>query len=144
MNTSNSTTTAVDQASKATLAFRCVDLEHFTDVDELQAMVERARDITFETFARHVDWKPLAQRMGYVTERGESGLKLGGDRVVSFHSSTWRGEPVYYMVHSAIEVVFRKQAPHKAIQPADPWGGMERVDTSAQAPASARTRRPRP
>jgi hypothetical protein len=134
---------------KATLAFRCVDLQVSSDVEELEAMVDRARDISFETFARHVDWKPTARLMGYVTEKTESGMRLDGDRCVSFHSSTWRGEPVYYMVHSAIEFVFRKQAPHKAIRPANAWSGMEQVDTAttqdAPAPAAAhRARRARP
>ena len=135
-------------ATKASLAFRCVDLQSSSDVQELEAMVHRARDISFRTFARHVDWKPTARLMGYGTEQTESGMRLDGDRFVSFHSSTWRGEPVYYMVHSAIEFVFRKQAPHKAIRPVNAWGGMEKVDTSVQvaaAPADApRVRRARP
>tara|TARA_B100001105_G_C22282234_1_gene395856 strand:- start:171 stop:605 length:435 start_codon:yes stop_codon:yes gene_type:complete len=135
-------------ADKASLAFRCVDLQASSDVEELQAMVDRARNVSFDTFARHVDWKPTARLMGYATEKAEPGMQMEGDRCVSFHSSTWRGEPVYYLVHSAIEFVFRKQAPHKAIRPADAWGGMEMVDTSAQAPrapASApRARRSRP
>jgi len=136
---------------KASLAFRCVDLQAVADVDELEAMVDRARDISFEAFAQHVDWKPTARLMGYVTEMGESGMRLEGDRCVTFHSSTWRGEPIFFMVHSAIEFVFRKQAPHKAIRPADAWGGMEEVDTGAQeaqvaqVPAAApRARRARP
>ena len=69
-----------------------------------------------------MDWKSTARLIGYVTEKTEAGMRLDGDRCVSFHSRTWRGEPVYYMVHSAIEFVFRKQAPHKAIQPANALG----------------------
>ena len=110
-------------------------------------MVDRARDISFETFSRHVDWRPLAQDMGYATERGASGMKLENDRCATFHSSTWRGEHVYYMVHSAIEFVFRRQSPRNAINPSHPWTGMERVDTTVQAKApspAARPRRPRP
>jgi hypothetical protein len=129
---------------KASLAFRCVDLQAGDDVDELRAMVERSRDISFETFARNVDWKPLAQSMGYAVEPGASGMRLDADRGVAFHSSSWRGESVYYLVHSAIEFVYRRQDPSKTIHPADPWGGMERVDTSARAAAASRPRRARP
>lgn len=127
---------------KATLAFRCVDLQQ-SDVPDLHAMVERARSITFDTFARHVDYQALAEQMGYATGRGHLGeLRLGDDRAVGFFSSTWRGVPVYYMVHSAIEFVFRIQRPEQTIRPPTPWGGMERGNT-AGAPEPQR-KRPRP
>jgi len=126
---------------KATLAFRCVDLELDADVEELHDMVGRSREISFDDFAQHADWKPLAKSMGYATEPSDVGLRLSDDWAASFHASTWRGEPVQYMLHSAIEFVFRKQLPHKAIQPASPWGGMERVDTAAHAPGAAPRRR---
>lgn len=135
-------------AGKASLAFRCVDLLANSDVEELQAMVDRSCSISFETFSRHVDWMPTARLMGYATENAEPGMRLDGDRAVSFHSSSWRGEPVYYMVHSAIEFVFRRQPPHKAIRPASAWGGMETVDTSPREPqlpsGAPRARRARP
>lgn len=135
-------TESVAQKQRASLAFRCVDLVNSLDVDELQAMVDRGRDVTFETFARQVDWVPLAKSMGYAVSEDEEGMRLDEDRAASFRSSTWRGERVYYMVHSAIEFVFRLQPPEKAILPTDPWGGILTVDTSSLAPAPRR--RPRP
>jgi hypothetical protein len=106
-----------------TLAFRCVDLTDPADIEELQRMTERSREISFDTFARHVDWKPLARDMGYAVKPGEKGIRLGQDRLVSFRVSTWRGERVYYMVHSSIEFVFRAQSPRKTIRPSSPWSG---------------------
>lgn len=130
---------------KATLAFRCVDIVDPSDSEELQAMVDRSKEVDFKTFAQHVDWKPTARLMGYSTAPGEPGMLLEKDWAVRFYSSTWRKEPVFFMDHSAIEFVFRKQDASKTIRPADAWGGMEAVDTSAQAkPAAARTRKPRP
>ena len=129
--------------TKASLAFRCVDLSDSDDVSELQSMVGRARDINFETFSRNADWKALAANMGYATSAGQVGMRLENDRAVAFHSSTWRGEPVYYIVHSAIEFVFRKQSRSREIHPSDPWGGMERIDTSPLPGSAVPRRRPK-
>lgn len=131
---------------KATLAFRCCDLTVDADVDELDRMTGTARDIEFDTFARHVDWKEIAGLMGYVTQPDQAGMELAKDRCVSFHSSTWRGERVYYLVHSAIEFVFRKQPPERAIHPSNAWAGIESIDTSPLpgAAAAPARRRPRP
>jgi hypothetical protein len=129
--------------TKATLAFRCVDLQH-GDVPDLQAMVERARAVSFETFARKVDYQELARQMGYAVGPGQQGeLRLGDDRAARFYSSTWRGAPVYFMVHSAIEFVFRAQRADQVMRPPTPWGGMLRGNTEGTAPEAAR-RRPRP
>lgn len=130
---------------RATLAFRCVDLTDPVDIEELRSMTERSREISFDTFARHVDWKPLARDMGYAVKPGEKGLRLDQDRHVSFRVSAWRGERVYYMVHSSIEFVFRVQSPRKAIRPSSPWGDACTPNTAPleQEPSPAR-RRPRP
>jgi hypothetical protein len=86
-------------------------------------MIAGAKEISFETFSRAVEWKPLAKSMGYATERGEPGLRLENDRCATFHSSRWRDERVYFMVRSAIEFVFRVQPQEDVISPRDPWGG---------------------
>ena len=111
-------------SKKATLSFRCIDLQDDREVDALQTMTAEAKEISFETFSRAVDWKPLARSMGYAIEKGEPGLRLENDRCTTFYSSRWNGERVYYMVHSAIEFVFRVQPEHKRIDPSNPWGGM--------------------
>lgn len=101
------------------LAIRCIDVpnEH---VDMLHDMTERAREIAFKTFARHVEWKEIAEHMGYVTRSGVKGLRLSADYAVSFYRSFWNGAPCYYMVHSAIEFVFLKRG--EAFMPEGPWG----------------------
>ncbi|MFK4706236.1 hypothetical protein ABIC83_003075 [Roseateles asaccharophilus] len=129
---------------KATLAFRCCDLIAEADIAELDRMTGAARDIEFDIFARHVDWKEIADLMGYVTQPGQAGMELAKDRCVSFHSSTWRGERVYYMVHSAIEFVFRKQPLERSIHPSSAWTGVENIDTSPLTGAAAATKRRRP
>lgn len=68
-------------------------------------MVDRARDISYETFMRQCDCADLVENMGYATGR-EVGLHLKDDWHVSYHKSTFQGMPCYYMRHSAIEYVF--------------------------------------
>lgn len=119
--------------TKATLAFRCVDLVDDEDVQALQDMVGRGREISFETFASKVDCKELAASMGYATERGHAGMRLENDRCVEFCSGKWKGETVYYLVHSAIEFVFRVQRNDQVIRPVSPWHGQMRGNTAAAA-----------
>lgn len=138
------TTIASATTALATLAFRCVDLVDREDVEELQEMVDRSKDIDFATFSQHVDWRPLAAQMGYAIEPGAPGMLLEKDWAVSFSKSTWRGEPVHIMVHSAIEFVFRIQPDSKKILPSDPWGGREEVDTQPQTSVKRQARKARP
>jgi hypothetical protein len=90
---------------KFSLAFRCVDLNprNLNAMVAFDDMRDKMREITFETFARHVDWQPIAAEMGYGRE---TGLFLRNDWCVRFHKSTYKGSPVYVMIHSAIEYVF--------------------------------------
>lgn len=113
----------VDAATpRMTLAFRCVDVpDRGPELHALEDMIGRARQISFETFARHVDWKPIAREMGYSTARGEKGIDLSKDRAVEFFSSRHQGERVYFMRQSAIEYVFKRQDPGQALKPKDPW-----------------------
>lgn len=67
------------------------------------AMVDRAREITVQTFMRRCDWRPWAEAMGY----HRSWLTLSGDYHVAYYRSVWRGKPCYYVVHSAIEHIFQ-------------------------------------
>lgn len=65
-------------------------------------MVDMAREITCKTFLRKVNIS--VEDFGYV-RRGK-GLKLQNDWAVRFYKSKYRGEPCYYMVHSAIEFIY--------------------------------------
>lgn len=68
-------------------------------------MVERAREIKIATFKRNCDWRPLAERLGYIQG---SLPRLEDDYHVRFFKSRFDGRPCYYMVHSAIEYVFTR------------------------------------
>lgn len=89
------------------LAFRCLDLNP-RDLDAMDAfneMRDKMKEIKFETFARNVDWRPIAAQMGYGPD---TGLSLRNDYHVRFYKSKHKGVPVYIMVHSGIEYVFAK------------------------------------
>ena len=73
-----------------------------SDAESIIDMVDRARQITWQTFARRVRWREWAASMGY----GRTGLHPRDDYAVSFHKSIFRGQPCYYVEHSRIEFVF--------------------------------------
>lgn len=75
--------------------------------DDITTMVDSARDITFATFARRCNWRPIAQLLGYGRDVR---LYLRNDYAVSFHRSTYRGARCYYLRWSAIEYVFTHAA----------------------------------
>lgn len=74
--------------------------------DDINAMTDKARQITFATFKKNVDAKDLrrvSRDLGYLP--GER-LQLHTDWSVSFYKSTFCGKPCYYFVWSAIEHIF--------------------------------------
>ena len=91
-------------APKPSLAQFHIDCVN-SDCESITDMVDRARDITYETFCKHCDINPIAQKMGYASG-SERGLHLKDDRLVTFHKSRFQGKPCYYMQHSRIEYVF--------------------------------------
>lgn len=76
--------------------------------EAIHAMVDAARDITWRTFARRCEWHQWAHDMTYAVG-AERGLHLAADWAVSYHKSTYRGRPCYYIRHSAIEYIFTAQ-----------------------------------
>lgn len=90
-------------ANKAEYLTCCVN----SDGPSIHAMVEAARDISFRTFAKNVDWQQWATMMGY-SIGSEPGLHLKDDWHVSYHKSVYQGQPCYYARHSAIEYIFVK------------------------------------
>lgn len=79
----------------------CVD----SDGPSINAMVDAAREISYATFTRHCDWQDWARQQGY-SVGAERGLHLKSDYHVAYFKSTFRGAPCYYLVWSAIEVIF--------------------------------------
>lgn len=75
-----------------------------SDVPDLEAMMDEAEDIDHDTFRDelgHDAYQRFAEEMGY-----NAVVQLQNDWAVSFHRSTFKGQPVVYCVHSAIEYIF--------------------------------------
>lgn len=102
---------------KFRLSVRCIDVHAVADLDDLY---DHDRKISFKTFCRHVDWKEVASRMGYIVTPGvRAGIRLSRDPCVRFYRSVWQGKPCYHMDHSAVDFVFLQQQNHEL--PASMW-----------------------
>lgn len=75
------------------------------DVQELSRMIDRAREITWETLIRHV---PVDEIHELFPHYHGSGLHIKDDWAVGFYKSKWYGRTCYYIDWSAIEFVFTK------------------------------------
>lgn len=74
-----------------------------------------ARDITFATFARRVDWQRWARSEGYKVGPG-GGLHLKDDYHVQFRKGKFMGVPAYVCMWSAYHVIFLVPGNKKARQ----------------------------
>ena len=83
---------------KATYLTCCVS----STAEKIDAMVERAKEITCQTFMKRVDID--VEGFGYV--KSGKGLRLKNDWAVSFWKSIYCGKPCYYMCHSCIEYIY--------------------------------------
>lgn len=76
-----------------------------SDGESITAMVEVAKDITYHTALKHMtgllEW---AKSRGY--EKRAPGITLKNDWHVSFHKSTYRNQPCYYVQWSGIEYIW--------------------------------------
>jgi len=72
----------------------------------IQDMVDRAREVTFETFRKRVGAAAINEVFGRMYD-GCPGLSLRTDYHVRFARSKFKGKTCYYAVHSAIEFVFQ-------------------------------------
>lgn len=75
----------------------------------INAMVDRAREVTYRTFRKHVSAAVMdewAANMGYDVGSRRGGLRLKADWHVSYHKSVYRGNNCWYIRHSAIEYIF--------------------------------------
>lgn len=91
------------QRPRRTLYTRCCD--GIASADQLREMYDGGREITFRTFALHTDISSMLGELGYATGRSR-GLRLQDDMLVRYFKSAFRGQPCYYMVHSAIDHIF--------------------------------------
>ena len=79
-------------------------------------MVDRAREVTWRTFRKHVPLDEIKQafpsysyrRERYNPDTGEltAPMHIKDDYAVSFWKSRYDGQPCYYLVHSSIEYIW--------------------------------------
>lgn len=74
--------------------------------EDIESMVDGSREITYETFMRHVSDYDLEALFPFYNWRGRGGLTLRNDYAVSFFKGNYVGKPVYYVQHSCIEYIF--------------------------------------
>ena len=75
--------------------------------EKIHAMVDRAREITYQTFVRYVDLEELKLFNGYTWGPGrQEGLRLKDDWAVRYYRSRYNGRKCVYMDHSRIEYIF--------------------------------------
>lgn len=93
---------------KLPLIARCCDGS--ATVNELENLYDHDREITYKTFAKHVDIKELAEYLGYAFGRWERGVRLSKDWHVRFYRSKFRGKVCYHLVWSEIDHIFGERA----------------------------------
>jgi hypothetical protein len=74
---------------------------------ELEYLYENDVEITYESFARHVDVRAVAEYLGYVWGKGIKGLRLSDDYAVHFYKSKFRGKVCYHLDWSCIDHIFQ-------------------------------------
>lgn len=72
--------------------------------EDITAMVDRARQISRQTFRRHVDLTRFAKGLGY-----DRHFPITRDYHVRYFRSVYQGRRCYYLVWSAIEHVFTER-----------------------------------
>lgn len=72
-----------------------------SDYISINRMRDVAQAITFETFRKRVSITEVSKMLGY----GRN-FSLKNDWHVAYYRSHYKGQPCYYLVHSAIEYIF--------------------------------------
>ena len=87
-------------------AYDCVSCRPGEMLEELQYIIDHAREITLGTILKYVDrddWNMLTRELGY-----GSAFNIKDDwHVTYWKSKTPAGQIVYYMCHSCIEYIFK-------------------------------------
>ena len=73
--------------------------------NDIENMVDVAKEIKYATFMKYVNSKELARILTYPWGR-EEGLRLKSDYHVRYYKSMYKGKPCVFIVHSAIEYIF--------------------------------------
>ena len=77
--------------------------------EAIDAMTEAEVPITWNTFLRHCPIEEIRYIFNWYDYHGEGGLHLKDDWCASFHKSTYRGTPCYYIEHSGIEYIWTQE-----------------------------------
>lgn len=94
----------------------CVQLS-LSDVPALHAMIDRSRAVSYRTFRRRCpDLPEIADQLGYARHPSR-GLTLSRDWYVGYYRSRFRGQPCYYMTHSAIEYIWLPTGKPRGVKP---------------------------
>jgi len=82
----------------------------------INAMTDRAREVTWATFRRHVHWTEVRGVFPFYSYHGElhnpetdeltAPMHIKDDFAVRFCKSRYDGRPCYYIIHSGIEYIF--------------------------------------
>jgi hypothetical protein len=91
--------------AKLLLVARCNDGS--ATLDELETLYDHDREITYQTFARHVDIPEISMELGYAFGRHSKGLRLRKDWHVRYYRSKFRGQVCYHLDWSAIDHIFQ-------------------------------------
>lgn len=85
---------------------------------DIREMLDLAREITWETFRKHVHWADVKEIFPDYSYKGEKsneyrvltiGFHIKDDWAVSFWKSKYRGVPCYFITHSGIEYIWTKE-----------------------------------
>jgi hypothetical protein len=76
---------------------------------DIHAMIDAASDVTITTVRRNCDIADFEKQLGYDTGAERGGLRLKDDWHVGYYKSIYKGQPCYYIKHSAIEYIFVKE-----------------------------------
>jgi len=98
---------------KAFVYWKCCVGWSMKDLHILEDIIDNGKAIKESTFRRVVneeEYKELQTSFGYELKRNsQGGLTIKDDWAVGFWSSFSNGERFYYITHSAIEYVFKKE-----------------------------------
>ena len=81
-----------------------------SDADSIIDMMDRAREVSFETVARHVGRDEIAR----VFPSYRDAFRIQDDYHVRYYSSRFQGRRAYVIVHSAIEYIFTRDVDRPA------------------------------
>ena len=77
--------------------------------DDIGDMVDKAREIVWQTFWRHVCREEVKMLFPHYDWEGGPDLKLKNDYAVRFYRSKFRKKRCYFVDHSCIEYVFTEK-----------------------------------